>query len=50
VWSTPTVSDITEEGPLLKCRRFPPGLLVLDGEIVQALPDASNPCGEFSRG
>jgi hypothetical protein len=46
--SEPVLSDIETEGPLLKCRRYPPTVLVLDGEVIQAFPDASDPCGEWS--
>lgn len=41
-------SDVESEGPLLKCHRYPPTLLVVAGEIAQAFPDAYEVCGEHS--
>lgn len=45
-YSAPTIGDDSE--PVLKCRRFPPVLFVLDGQPTQAFPDAVDPCGEHS--
>lgn len=46
--SRPVLSDIEEEGPLLKCHRYPAQMLVVDGDVIQAQPDADEPCGEWS--
>jgi hypothetical protein len=45
--SRPTLTDPPEE-PILKCHRYPPVLLVLNGELLQSWPDAVEPCGEYS--
>lgn len=47
-WALPSVSDDPDEGVVLKCRRYPPQLLVLNGELAQASPDAVTRCGEFT--
>lgn len=36
------------EDILLKCRRYPPQVLVVDGEVAQTFPDANQRCGEYS--
>jgi hypothetical protein len=37
------------DGPALTCRRFPPTLFVLDGEVTQTLPQVTQDdwCGEY---
>lgn len=45
--SRPTISDVESEGPLLKCVRYPPTVVVLDGVLLGVQPDADEPCGEF---
>ncbi len=47
VFSEPTISDDPDEGPLLKCLRYPPSLLWMGDHMVQANPDASARCGEY---
>jgi hypothetical protein len=44
-----SVSDREEEFVVLKCRRYPP-VLMLDSndEILQSFPDATDRCGEFA--
>jgi hypothetical protein len=49
-FSRPTISDNPEEGPILKCHRYPPTLMVIDDEVIQAYPDANEWCGEFDHG
>lgn len=34
---------------LLSCRRYPPVIFVLNGEVFQEFPNANRRCGEFSR-
>lgn len=38
-----------DDGPLLRCHRYPPTLVVIDGEPAQILPDvrADDWCGEY---
>lgn len=47
-YAQPAISDEPDEGPLWKCHRYPPTLLVVDDEIIQAFPDADEVCGEHS--
>jgi len=45
IYCLPTVTD---DGDITtKCRRYPPVLLVQNGEIIQTFPDASDKCGEY---
>lgn len=48
VMSTPADPN---ETPRLKCRRYPPTVLVNfhlgHGDIIQAFPDADETCGEY---
>lgn len=46
IHSTPVLSDHPHEGPILKCHRYPPVLIILDGDVSQAHPDAYEVCGE----
>jgi hypothetical protein len=48
MFAFPTVTD--DEDVILKCRRFPPVLLVADNQPVQMFPDAVNRCGEYKEG
>ena len=48
VHSRPVISDVAAEGPLLKCYRYPPVLVVINGEPVQLHPDADESCGEWA--
>ena len=45
IYEVLTITDDNE--PHTKCKRFPPTLLVQDGEIIQTFPDASDRCGEY---
>lgn len=45
-FSRPALSDEDNE-LMLKCHRYPPVLLVLDGDVIQAYPDAAEWCGEW---
>lgn len=46
--STPVLSDEPAEGPILKCRRYPPVIFIdADGELGQTSPDATDVCGEW---
>lgn len=49
VYAVAGLSDEPDEGLLLKCHRYPPVQLVLDGDIVQSFPDAEEPCGEYKQ-
>ena len=49
VYSVLSVSDREDEVVVLKCRRYPPTLMMgSDDEIVQSFPDAIDRCGEFA--
>jgi hypothetical protein len=39
-----------EDGPLLRCHRFPPQLLALDGDVAQSWPNVTETdwCGEHA--
>ena len=45
--ATPTVTD--DDDVTMKCRRYPPVLFILDGELTQTFPDAYMRCGEYVR-
>lgn len=47
IHSRVTVSDVEEEGPILKCHRFPPVMMVINSQVVQGYPDADQYCGEW---
>lgn len=49
-YAAPSLSDIPDEGPILLCRRNPPQVVVLDGEVVQVWPTMheGDVCGEHS--
>ena len=47
IFSRVAVSSVEEEGPLLKCHRYPPVVIVFDGDVTQTLPDAEEWCGEW---
>lgn len=49
-YSRAVISDEEDEGPILKCHRFPPLLFVFEDEIIQAFPDADEWCGEYKEG
>lgn len=37
-----------EDGmPLMKCRRYPPTIVIFADEIAQSFPDAHERCGEY---
>lgn len=44
-FSVPTVTD--DEQLTTKCRRYPPALVMVNGDLMQAFPDASHICGEY---
>jgi len=44
-YALPTVGD--DGIPNVKCRRYPPSLLQIDGEVNQVYPDAVHRCGEY---
>lgn len=44
-FAMPVISD--DGKPIVKCRRYPPTQLVLNGDIVQSFPDAAERCGEY---
>lgn len=46
-YARPVVGD--EDQPLFKCYRYPAVLIVINGEVNQALPDAVDWCGEWRR-
>ncbi len=47
VFSEPMISDEENEGPLLKCLRYPPTLMRIGQELIQVNPDANTKCGEY---
>lgn len=47
-YSRPAISDDPDEGPILKCHRYPPVMFVIDDEVNQSFPDAYEICGEHS--
>lgn len=46
-FSYPLISDNPDQGPIMKCRRFPPQIFVHDGDVTQGYPDAHDGCGEW---
>lgn len=47
-FSRPHISDHEEEGPILKCHRYPPVVMATEEEIIQTFPSADEWCGEWS--
>ncbi len=41
------ISNHKDDGPLLKCLRYPPVVIRMRNELVQVNPDANNKCGEY---
>lgn len=44
-YALPTVTD--DQDITMKCRRYPPVIVVLNDEPVQMRPDATDRCGEY---
>lgn len=48
VFAQPVISDVPDQGPIMKCHRYPP-LVVFNGDgLVQVWPDADEWCGEYA--
>ncbi len=46
-YAVPTVLDDDDVG--MKCHRYPPTIVVYEGEMTQVTVDAINRCGEYKK-
>ena len=48
VHARPAITD-DQENIIMQCHRFPPVIFVLNEEVTQGFPNATDRCGEYKK-